>query len=161
MAAEIHFLDLQIRIHLEFVQMRVSGIFGVQMQISFGYLLNWTRRRKARIVRWILFKKWLGKDALIHPFLFFSPLLPVICTHIDLWQRREERGRTIVHLLFQYIFVAERANMDPIIGKYRQVSSEGIEDFMKSQGVGLVKRKMAFKMALDQIFDINEDGKLV
>jgi len=51
--------------------------------------------------------------------------------------------------------------MDPIIGKYRQVSSEGIEDFMKSQGVGLVKRKMAFKMALDQIFDINEDGKLV
>ena len=48
---------------------------------------------------------------------------------------------------------------DPIIGRYRLVSSEGFDDFLKALGVGLVKRKLANSVSPVNVIDFDKNGK--
>ncbi len=47
---------------------------------------------------------------------------------------------------------------DPIIGRYRLVSSEGFDDFLKALGVGMVKRKLANSVSPVIVIDVEKNG---
>ncbi len=48
--------------------------------------------------------------------------------------------------------------VDPVIGRYRMVSSEGFDNFMKALNVGVVKRKMANSVTPVNVIDITPEG---
>ena len=43
-------------------------------------------------------------------------------------------------------------------GRYRMTSSEGFDEFMKTLGVGLMKRKLANSVTPVVVIEISEDG---
>jgi hypothetical protein len=47
---------------------------------------------------------------------------------------------------------------DPFIGRYRLVSSEGFDDFLKALGVGMVKRKLANSVSPVIVIDVEKSG---
>ncbi|KAG8133725.1 hypothetical protein E2320_011492 [Naja naja] len=49
------------------------------------------------------------------------------------------------------------ANLDAFVGKWRLVSSEGFEDYMKELGVGMAMRKMGNMAKPDVIITKNDD----
>jgi hypothetical protein len=49
---------------------------------------------------------------------------------------------------------------DPIIGRYRLVSSEGFDDFLRALGVGLVKRKLANSVSPIIVINVDKDGNI-
>ena len=49
---------------------------------------------------------------------------------------------------------------DPIVGRYRLVSSEGFDDFLKCLGVGMVKRKLANSVTPVVEVGVDSSGKI-
>ncbi|KAM6456650.1 fatty acid-binding protein 5-like [Liasis olivaceus] len=51
-------------------------------------------------------------------------------------------------------------NVEAFIGKWRLISSEGFEDYMKELGVGMAMRKMGNMAKPDVIISKNDDGQV-